>query len=151
MPPKQTKTPNESVQEMGKGRIKKKYIKYKWFLLSVLKHIMLFYLWRREQPFKMLLVLVWPHVNALLFQNTVLCIMSYVCFIKWKYIYTSWLITEVTKESIRKSVWNYLEDNDLVQFPRPVHHRIPNFVVRSHSACTHAPVNLLTLKHWQPF
>eukprot|EP00105_Crassostrea_gigas_P011153 XP_011426704.1 PREDICTED: methenyltetrahydrofolate synthase domain-containing protein [Crassostrea gigas] len=53
MPPKQTKTPNESVQEMGK---------------------------------------------------------------------------EVTKESIRKSVWNYLEDNDLVQFPRPVHHRIPNFV-----------------------
>lgn len=53
MPPKQTKTPNESVQEMGK---------------------------------------------------------------------------EVTKEAIRKSVWNYLEDNDLVQFPRPVHHRIPNFV-----------------------
>ena len=38
-------------------------------------------------------------------------------------------VAEVTKEAIRKSVWNYLEDNDLVQFPRPVHHRIPNFVV----------------------
>uniref|UniRef100_A0A194AJT7 Methenyltetrahydrofolate synthase domain-containing protein n=1 Tax=Pinctada fucata TaxID=50426 RepID=A0A194AJT7_PINFU len=35
---------------------------------------------------------------------------------------------EVTKEAIRKSVWNYLEDNDLVQFPRPVFNRIPNFI-----------------------
>ena len=24
-------------------------------------------------------------------------------------------------------MWNYLEDNDLADFPRPVHHRIPNF------------------------
>lgn len=31
------------------------------------------------------------------------------------------------KWRIRKQVWNYLEDNDLADFPRPVHHRIPNF------------------------
>lgn len=34
---------------------------------------------------------------------------------------------EETKESIRYRVWNYLEDNNLAQFPRPVFHRIPNF------------------------
>lgn len=34
---------------------------------------------------------------------------------------TSW------KWSVRRTVWNYLEDNDLAEFPRPVHHRIPNF------------------------
>lgn len=31
------------------------------------------------------------------------------------------------KWGIRKQVWNYLEDNDIADFPRPVHHRIPNF------------------------
>jgi len=31
------------------------------------------------------------------------------------------------KWKVRKTVWNYLEDNDLADFPRPVHHRIPNF------------------------
>lgn len=31
------------------------------------------------------------------------------------------------KWRVRKRVWNYLEDNDLADFPRPVHHRIPNF------------------------
>merc|ERR1712176_1577930 len=31
------------------------------------------------------------------------------------------------KWSVRKQIWNYLEDNDLADFPRPVHHRIPNF------------------------
>mmetsp|Transcript_79385 Transcript_79385/g.220904 ORF Transcript_79385/g.220904 Transcript_79385/m.220904 type:complete len:492 (-) Transcript_79385:50-1525(-) len=31
------------------------------------------------------------------------------------------------KWKVRKKVWNYLEDNDLADFPRPVHHRIPNF------------------------
>ncbi|CAK0818239.1 unnamed protein product [Prorocentrum cordatum] len=31
------------------------------------------------------------------------------------------------KWEVRKQVWNYLEDNDLADFPRPVHHRIPNF------------------------
>lgn len=34
---------------------------------------------------------------------------------------TSW------KWTVRKKIWNYLEDNDLAAFPRPVHHRIPNF------------------------
>lgn len=32
------------------------------------------------------------------------------------------------KWKIRKAVWDYLEDKDLAQFPRPVHHRIPNFI-----------------------
>ncbi|KAL7553830.1 hypothetical protein ACHAWF_017175 [Thalassiosira exigua] len=32
------------------------------------------------------------------------------------------------KWKIRKAVWDYLEEKDLAQFPRPVHHRIPNFV-----------------------
>ena len=36
---------------------------------------------------------------------------------------------EVTKESIRKTVWDYLESNNLANFPRPVHNRIPNFKV----------------------
>jgi len=31
------------------------------------------------------------------------------------------------KWSVRKKIWDYLEDNDLAEFPRPVHHRIPNF------------------------
>ncbi|PVD32520.1 hypothetical protein C0Q70_07960 [Pomacea canaliculata] len=35
---------------------------------------------------------------------------------------------EVSKWSIRKKIWNYMEDNDLVNFPRPPHNRIPNFV-----------------------
>jgi len=31
------------------------------------------------------------------------------------------------KWKVRQKVWDYLEDNDLAEFPRPVHHRIPNF------------------------
>jgi 5-formyltetrahydrofolate cyclo-ligase len=31
------------------------------------------------------------------------------------------------KWEIRKRMWDYMEDNDIAQFPRPVHHRIPNF------------------------
>ncbi|XP_069824708.1 methenyltetrahydrofolate synthase domain-containing protein isoform X1 [Dendropsophus ebraccatus] len=32
-----------------------------------------------------------------------------------------------TKWDIRQKVWDYIEDNNLADFPRPVHHRIPNF------------------------
>lgn len=32
------------------------------------------------------------------------------------------------KWEIRKRMWDFMEDNDIAQFPRPVHHRIPNFV-----------------------
>nr|KAG5685219.1 hypothetical protein BaRGS_013998 [Batillaria attramentaria] len=35
---------------------------------------------------------------------------------------------EVSKWSIRKKIWDHLEENDLVNFPRPCHNRIPNFV-----------------------
>ncbi|XP_063237291.1 methenyltetrahydrofolate synthase domain-containing protein [Bacillus rossius redtenbacheri] len=34
---------------------------------------------------------------------------------------------EVTKQSIRRKVWNHLEKENLAFFPRPVHGRIPNF------------------------
>jgi 5-formyltetrahydrofolate cyclo-ligase len=34
---------------------------------------------------------------------------------------------EVTKQAFRKKVWDYLENNDLADFPRPVYGRIPNF------------------------
>jgi len=29
---------------------------------------------------------------------------------------------------LRKRIWDYMEENDIARFPRPVHHRIPNFV-----------------------
>ncbi|XP_053556890.1 methenyltetrahydrofolate synthase domain-containing protein isoform X2 [Bombina bombina] len=32
-----------------------------------------------------------------------------------------------TKWDIRQKVWDYIENNNLADFPRPVHHRIPNF------------------------
>ncbi|KAG7370841.1 5-formyltetrahydrofolate cyclo-ligase [Nitzschia inconspicua] len=32
------------------------------------------------------------------------------------------------KWKLRKRIWDYMEDNDIARFPRPVHHRIPNFV-----------------------
>ncbi|XP_070565840.1 methenyltetrahydrofolate synthase domain-containing protein-like [Ptychodera flava] len=34
---------------------------------------------------------------------------------------------DITKASIRQKIWDYLEANNLASFPRPVHHRIPNF------------------------
>ncbi|XP_062923254.1 methenyltetrahydrofolate synthase domain-containing protein isoform X2 [Mobula hypostoma] len=33
----------------------------------------------------------------------------------------------VTKWDIRQKVWDYMEEKNLANFPRPVHHRIPNF------------------------
>ncbi|NXJ08632.1 MTHSD protein, partial [Odontophorus gujanensis] len=39
-----------------------------------------------------------------------------------------------TKGDIREKVWDYLEACGLAEFPRPVHHRIPNFK-GSHQAC----------------
>ncbi|XP_061450125.1 methenyltetrahydrofolate synthase domain-containing protein isoform X2 [Rhineura floridana] len=33
----------------------------------------------------------------------------------------------VSKWNIRHKIWDYMEANNLADFPRPVHHRIPNF------------------------
>ncbi|XP_004471150.4 methenyltetrahydrofolate synthase domain-containing protein isoform X1 [Dasypus novemcinctus] len=33
----------------------------------------------------------------------------------------------VSKQDIREKIWDYLESQNLADFPRPVHHRIPNF------------------------
>lgn len=41
---------------------------------------------------------------------------------------------EATKWDIRQKVWDYIETKDLATFPRPVHHRIPNFK-GAHGAC----------------
>ena len=35
--------------------------------------------------------------------------------------------TSLTKPSIRQKVWEFMERNDLANFPRPVYNRIPNF------------------------
>ena len=32
-----------------------------------------------------------------------------------------------SKWDIREKVWDYIEDKNLANFPRPVHNRIPNF------------------------
>lgn len=32
-----------------------------------------------------------------------------------------------TKSAIRQRIWDHMERNDLANYPRPVHHRIPNF------------------------
>ncbi|XP_067853614.1 methenyltetrahydrofolate synthase domain-containing protein isoform X2 [Heptranchias perlo] len=36
----------------------------------------------------------------------------------------------VTKWDFRQKVWDYMEEKNLANFPRPVHHRIPNFKAR---------------------
>ncbi|XP_026569744.1 methenyltetrahydrofolate synthase domain-containing protein isoform X3 [Pseudonaja textilis] len=36
----------------------------------------------------------------------------------------------VSKWDIRNKIWDYMEANNLADFPRPVHHRIPNFKAR---------------------
>ncbi|KFO31841.1 Methenyltetrahydrofolate synthase domain-containing protein [Fukomys damarensis] len=33
----------------------------------------------------------------------------------------------VSKQEIREQIWNYMEAHGVADFPRPVHHRIPNF------------------------
>uniref|UniRef100_G3PTW8 Methenyltetrahydrofolate synthase domain-containing protein n=1 Tax=Gasterosteus aculeatus TaxID=69293 RepID=G3PTW8_GASAC len=43
--------------------------------------------------------------------------------------------TGATKWDIRQKVWDYIEDNNLANFPRPVHNRIPNFK-GAFTACT---------------
>eukprot|EP00581_Thalassiosira_minuscula_P006794 CAMPEP_0183706952 /NCGR_PEP_ID=MMETSP0737-20130205/3672_1 /TAXON_ID=385413 /ORGANISM="Thalassiosira miniscula, Strain CCMP1093" /LENGTH=374 /DNA_ID=CAMNT_0025934513 /DNA_START=238 /DNA_END=1360 /DNA_ORIENTATION=- len=48
------------------------------------------------------------------------------------------------KWTIRKAVWDHLEKNDIAQFPRPVHHRIPNFI-----GADEAAENLATLPEFQ--
>ncbi|XP_075796076.1 methenyltetrahydrofolate synthase domain-containing protein isoform X4 [Pelodiscus sinensis] len=40
----------------------------------------------------------------------------------------------VSKWDIREKIWDYMEANNLADFPRPVHHRIPNFKGASQAA-----------------
>ncbi|KAL7878489.1 hypothetical protein AOLI_G00094630 [Acnodon oligacanthus] len=44
-----------------------------------------------------------------------------------------------TKWDIRQKVWDYIEAKNLANFPRPVHHRIPNFKAAA-QACNRLPV-----------
>mmetsp|Transcript_25336 Transcript_25336/g.50753 ORF Transcript_25336/g.50753 Transcript_25336/m.50753 type:complete len:411 (+) Transcript_25336:82-1314(+) len=48
------------------------------------------------------------------------------------------------KWRIRKCVWDYLEEKNIAQFPRPVHHRIPNFM-----GADEAAENLASLPEFQ--
>ncbi|XP_034045002.1 methenyltetrahydrofolate synthase domain-containing protein isoform X1 [Thalassophryne amazonica] len=43
-----------------------------------------------------------------------------------------------TKWHIRQKVWDYIEENNLANFPRPVHNRIPNFK-GAFTACDRVP------------
>lgn len=43
-------------------------------------------------------------------------------------------LTGVSKQGIHEQIWDYMESHDLADFPRPVHHRIPNFKGASHAA-----------------
>ncbi|XP_035868204.1 methenyltetrahydrofolate synthase domain-containing protein isoform X2 [Phyllostomus discolor] len=40
----------------------------------------------------------------------------------------------VSKQDIREQIWDYMESQNIADFPRPVHHRIPNFK-GSYRAC----------------
>ncbi|XP_026932156.1 methenyltetrahydrofolate synthase domain-containing protein isoform X2 [Acinonyx jubatus] len=44
------------------------------------------------------------------------------------------LRTGVSKQDIREQIWDYMESRNLADFPRPVHHRIPNFKGASRAA-----------------
>ncbi|XP_073652486.1 methenyltetrahydrofolate synthase domain-containing protein isoform X11 [Tursiops truncatus] len=51
-------------------------------------------------------------------------------------LYTVWtsLQDSVSKQDIREQIWDYMEARNLADFPRPVHHRIPNFKGASRAA-----------------
>ncbi|XP_045047791.2 methenyltetrahydrofolate synthase domain-containing protein isoform X5 [Desmodus rotundus] len=40
----------------------------------------------------------------------------------------------VSKQDIREQIWDYMESQNIADFPRPVHHRIPNFKGASRAA-----------------
>uniref|UniRef100_A0A5F9CEV5 Methenyltetrahydrofolate synthase domain-containing protein n=1 Tax=Oryctolagus cuniculus TaxID=9986 RepID=A0A5F9CEV5_RABIT len=40
----------------------------------------------------------------------------------------------VSKQDIRERIWDHMESQNLADFPRPVHHRIPNFKGAPHAA-----------------
>uniref|UniRef100_A0A2K5BWM5 Methenyltetrahydrofolate synthase domain-containing protein n=1 Tax=Aotus nancymaae TaxID=37293 RepID=A0A2K5BWM5_AOTNA len=40
----------------------------------------------------------------------------------------------ISKQDIREHIWDCMESQNLADFPRPVHHRIPNFKGASHAA-----------------
>ncbi|XP_036896133.1 methenyltetrahydrofolate synthase domain-containing protein isoform X2 [Sturnira hondurensis] len=42
--------------------------------------------------------------------------------------------TGVSKQDIRERIWDYMESQNIADFPRPVHHRIPNFKGASRAA-----------------
>uniref|UniRef100_G1SHN6 Methenyltetrahydrofolate synthase domain-containing protein n=1 Tax=Oryctolagus cuniculus TaxID=9986 RepID=G1SHN6_RABIT len=39
----------------------------------------------------------------------------------------TWPCAGVSKQDIRERIWDHMESQNLADFPRPVHHRIPNF------------------------
>ncbi len=53
-------------------------------------------------------------------------------------------ITFKNKQELREAVWEYMENNNLVTFPRPCHGRIPNFIGSKMAA-----ERLKTLPEWR--
>ena len=51
---------------------------------------------------------------------------------------TPFIAIGVSKQDIREQIWDYMESRNLADFPRPVHHRIPNFKVLKHSWSAHS-------------
>ena len=45
--------------------------------------------------------------------------------------YLLFCVAETGKWAVRRKIWDHLEDNNLVNAPRPCHYRIPNFEVKS--------------------
>ncbi|XP_047566952.1 methenyltetrahydrofolate synthase domain-containing protein isoform X5 [Lutra lutra] len=49
-------------------------------------------------------------------------------------VLTAGCVTGVSKQDVRQQIWDYMESQNLADFPRPVHHRIPNFKGASRAA-----------------
>lgn len=55
---------------------------------------------------------------------------------------TPFIAVGVSKQDIREQIWDYMESQNLADFPRPVHHRIPNFKVLRHSWNIHKEIGI---------
>ena len=56
---------------------------------------------------------------------------------------------ETTKAAIRDTIWRYIEDNDLAEFPRPVTRRIPNVKVSNKSRLLFSSAEMFKKPLWQ--
>lgn len=67
------------------------------------------------------------HKTCIGLTKTAPCFAMYLMF--FFYCFFSVFFSGESKMDIRKKVWDYIESNNLANFPRPVYHKIPNFKV----------------------